>query len=154
MTYLAGEDVTADELNGGTTMFSSSTDTVAGTTTSTSFTGTLTGTTAKTLAFIAPPSGKIAVTVSAEIALNSATGLPAYATIAAALSGAAGVQAATDNKAAFIYATAANTRSGLSRRALFTGLTAGQAGLVTLQHRVTASTGTFNFRTIDIEYVA
>jgi len=146
MGFLAGERATAADLNDATSATQSTTDIVAGTTTSTSYTDTLTGTGTLTHNFVAPASGKIAVTVTAELQ-NSTT---AYTTMSFRISGAAGTLPADDNNGPYMFGAVRVRGSVLS---LITGLSPGAAGTITLQHKVTGGTGTFNRRRIMVENV-
>lgn len=143
MVALAGQKVTASLLNSlaPTGHAASGVNTTAGTTTSTSYTDTLTSSTTVTLAFITPPSGKIAVTICGAVD-NSADN---YSIISYRISGAAGTVAASDSWQAYFR----NTNEGMvSRRSIQTGLVAGAAGTITMQHKVSGGTGTFNHREI------
>lgn len=124
----------------------SATDTNPGTTTSTTATDTLTGTSTVTQTFTAPPSGKIEVTISAEVVNSGAN----YTTLSFRISGSAGTVAHDDNNALYAKGTDAFRGSATS---LVTGLTPGQTGTVTLSHLVTGGTGTFNRRRILIRPV-
>jgi hypothetical protein len=119
---------------------------VAGTTTSTSYTSTLSGTSAVTLAFVAPASGKVIVTISGELQNSGAN----YTTMSFSIGGSAGTVSGDDNNALYMHGT---DRFRASAASLVTGLTAGQSGTITMQHKVTGGTGTFNRRKIMVEYV-
>ncbi|MFJ5984301.1 hypothetical protein [Lentzea sp. NPDC092896] len=143
MVALAGQKVTASLLNslaptGETT---SGVNTTAGTTTSTGYTDTLTSSSTVSVAFIAPPSGKIAVTICGAVD----NGGDNYSVISYRLSGAAGTVAASDNWQVYFR----NTNEGVVSRTTYqTGLTPGAAGTITMQHKVSGGTGTFNHREI------
>lgn len=124
----------------------STTDTTPGTTTSTTATTALTGTSTVTLGFTAPPSGKILVTITAELQNSAAN----YTTMSFSISGSAGTVAHDDNNGLYMKGTDPVRASATS---LVTGLTAGQAGTVTLSHLVTSGTGTFNRRRISVSPV-
>ncbi|WP_191304408.1 hypothetical protein [Lentzea cavernae] len=143
MVALAGQKITASMLNSlaPTGHASSGVNTTAGTTTSTSYTDTLSGTTSVSVAFIVPPSGKIAVTVFGSTD-NSADN---YSVISYRISGAAGTVAASDNWQTYFRNT---NEGGVGRRSFQTGLTPGAAGTITMQHKVSGGTGTFNNREI------
>ena len=140
----AGQKVTAAFLNSLCPLgeAQSSTDSTSGTTTSTSYTDTLTGTGTKTLAFTAPPSGAVAITIKASLK-NSAGN---YTAAAFRLSGAS-TRASSDSDQIFVLGTNEDTEETTT---IVTGLTAGGAYTITMQHKVTAGTGTYNFRRITV----
>jgi hypothetical protein len=139
--FAAGQILTAGDLNAVTTAVESGANTTPGTTTSTTFTDTLTGSSTVTLAFTAPASGVIVVTVSAEC---SNSGGSNYTIAGFRISGAAGTVAATDTNSIYLRGTDSLRASGEFRVG---GLTPGMSGTVTMQHRVNpAGTGTFNNR--------
>lgn len=143
MTALAGQKVTALLLNSlaPTGHASSSVNTTAGTTTATAYTDTLTSSTVVSVAFVTPPSGDIEVTITGALD-NSGDN---YSVISYRISGAAGTVAASDSWQAYKR----NTNEGMvSRTSIQTGLTPGAAGTITMQHKVSAGTGTFNHREI------
>lgn len=146
MVFAAGQKLTAAQLNSACPLgeSESSTDVTFGTTSSTSFTDTLSGTSAKTHAFTAPPSGSVAITI-AGAAKNSTT---AFSGTAFRLSGAS-TRAAVDDEQFFVQGT---NEVNFAKEVIVTGLTAGGAYTVTMQHKVTsgASTGTFNYRQIKV----
>lgn len=114
-------------------------DLVFGTTTSTSFTDTLTGAVGPvTLAFVAPPSGKVIINVSAAIKNSGAN----FSGLAFRLSG-AGSRAAVDGEQAFVQG---NSEVVVAKDNPVSGLTPGGGYTITMQHKVTAGTGTFNYR--------
>jgi hypothetical protein len=142
--FFAGQKLTAYQLNSAapTGEVQSAVNTTFGQTTSTSYTPTLSGSSAVTLAFTVPPSGSIAVFLTASI-LPGNSGQ--FGTISVALSGAAGVVAASDAWQAFVRSTdAANAYHGtVFRETIFPGLVAGATGLITMNHR--SSSGTVDF---------
>jgi hypothetical protein len=157
MVFSAGQVLTATILNSAAPVGDAQTvvNTTAGTTTSTTYTPTLSGSGLVTLAFVTPPSGAIWVSYTASVK-HSATG--GFATISVALSGAASTVAASDNYQAFGQTTdGANSRPEITvfRRFWFSGLTAGAAGLITMNHRIgVAGTGTFTNRQLAVEMSA
>lgn len=143
MAALAGQKVTATLLNtiAPAGYGSSGVNTTAGTTTSTSYTDSLTSSTTVSVAFIVPPSGAIEVIIFGAVD-NSGDN---YSTLSYRISGAAGTVAASDSWQAYFR----NTNEGtVSRRSVQSGLTPGAAGTITMQHKVSAGTGTFNHREI------
>lgn len=113
-------------------------DLVFGTTTSTSFVDALTGATAVTLGFTAPPSGKVMISISAAIKNSGAN----FSGVAFRLSG-AGARAAVDGEQIFVQG---NSEALVTKENPVTGLTPGGVYTITMQHKVTAGTGTFNYR--------
>lgn len=140
----AGQKLTAAFINAlcplGETQ--SSTDATPGTTTSTSYTDTLTGTSTKTLAFTAPPSGAVAIKIKSSLKNNGAN----YTAAAFRLSGAS-TRASNDNDQIFVLGTNEDTEES---ETVVTGLTAGGSYTITMQHKVTAGTGTYNYRRITV----
>lgn len=136
----AGQKVTAAYVNRLCPLgeADSTTDTTFGTTTSTSFTDTLTGTGTKTLAFTAPPSGAVAIKFSCS-ARNSTT---AFSGTAFRLSGAS-ARASQDGEQVFVQGTSEIVSS---KEVVVTGLVPGGNYTITMQHKVTSGTGTFNYR--------
>ncbi|HSL51991.1 MAG TPA: hypothetical protein VK878_23215 [Candidatus Deferrimicrobiaceae bacterium] len=118
----------------------SATNLTAGTTTSTSYTDTLTSSTTVTLNFTAPPSGSVAIIIRASM-VNSAGN---YTAAAFRLSGAT-TRVSSDSDQIFTHGTDENTDESTT---IVTGLTAGGSYTATMQHKVTAGTGTYNFRRI------
>lgn len=148
MAFTAGQKLTAAQLNSAAPVGAaqSTVNTTAGTTTSTSYTDSLTGSTTVSLAFTVPPSGAIWVTITSALD-NSADN---YTVVSYRISGSAGTVAASDNWQIYFR----NTNEGMvSRRTMQTGLTVGATGTVTMQHKVSGGTGTFNHRQILIEPV-
>lgn len=147
MVFVAGVALTAAALNAaaptGDTSFYLSND---GTTTSTSYTDTLTGSTTASLAFVAPPSGKIEVTIAVLQENTTSTTQTSFR-----ISGAAGTVAASDDYS--VQSDDSNTRMG-EKTTQISGLTAGAAGTVTMQHKVAGGTGTFDKRAINIRMIA
>lgn len=113
-------------------------DLVFGTTTSTSFVDALTGASPVTLAFVAPPSGKVIVEVSAAIK-NSGSN---FSGVAFRLSGASS-RAAVDGEQIFVQG---NSEALVTKGNPVSGLTPGGSYTITMQHKVTSGTGTFNYR--------
>lgn len=154
MAFASGQKVTAAQLNSAAPTGSAQTavNTTGGTTTSTTYTSSLTGSAAVTLAFTAPPSGSIWVTYTAS-AFHSGTDYPS---ISVGLSGAAGTVAVSTTWQAFNQTvTTPRPESTLFRRYMFTGLTPGSAGTITLYHKVlSAGTATFSNRQLGWEPVA
>ncbi len=140
----AGQKMTAAYLNALVPIgeAQSTTNATPGTTTSTSYTDTLTGSGTVSLSFTAPPSGSVAVTVRA--AMDNSGGN--YTSVAFRLSGAS-ARASSDNDQAYIQGTDECTDEAMT---IVTGLTAGGAYTATMQHKVTAGTGTYNFRRISV----
>lgn len=140
----SGQKVTAAFLNSLCPLgeAQSATNATPGTTTSTSYTDTLTGSGTVSLNFTAPPSGAVAVTTKASMDNSGAN----YTAIAFRLSGAS-TRASNDNDQAFIQGTDECTDETMT---IVTGLTAGGAYTATMQHKVTAGTGTYNFRRISV----
>lgn len=156
MAFAAGQKVTAAQINSacpiGATQ--STMSAVSGTVTvGTPYVGSLTGgAPTHTLAFTAPASGSIWVSITAS-ATNNSTG---YGCISFAISGAAGTRAASDDYQAFMQGvTTPRPEQTLYRRVMITGLTPGAAGTITMYYRsFTAGTTTFNYRQIGYEPVA
>ncbi|SES20835.1 hypothetical protein [Lentzea albida] len=146
MPFLAGETLTAAGLMGATERLQSTVNVVAGTTTSTTYTSTLTGTTAATLAFVAPPSGRIRVTIFAALDNSAAN----YTVASYSISGAAGGVAANDDKQIYANGTDEGSRA---RPTIVTGLTPNAAGLITMEFKVSGGTGTINHQQISVEYL-
>lgn len=146
MPFLAGQTLTAALLNGATDHLQSTVNTVAGTLTSTTYTSTLTGSTAATLAFVVPPSGRIAVTIFAALDNSAAN----YTVGSYSIGGAAGTVAANDDKQIYANGTDEGSRE---RRTIVSGLTPGAAGTVTMEYKVSAGTGTINHQQITVEYL-
>lgn len=140
----AGQKVTASFLNSLCPLgeAQSATNSTPGTTTSTSYTDSLTGSGTVSINFTAPPSGAVAVTTKAAMVNSGAN----YTAIAFRLSGAS-TRASNDNDQAYIRGTNECTDETTT---IVTGLTAGGAYTATMQHKVTAGTGTYNFRRISV----
>ncbi len=149
MAFFAGQKLTAAAMNAAVPLNEeqSAVNTSFGTSTSTSYTSTLTGATTVTLAFVAPTSGKIEVNFTASVIPDAA---PNAGFVSVALSGAAGTVAASDDWWAFAYTTdAANDYHGtVTRTKVFTGLVAGAAGVITMNHKVSAGSCTFTNRQV------
>lgn len=122
------------------------TATVTGATTSTTSTTYADTTTVASVAFVAPASGVVEVTVNAN-QFNSTSN---YTFTAFRLSG-AGTYAANDNDAAWTFGTGA-MRSEAST--VVTGLTPGGSYTATMQHAVIAGTGTYGPRRIIVKPLA
>jgi hypothetical protein len=143
MVAQAGQQLTAAALNSAApttwTQLTNISDT--GTLTSVTYTDTLSGAVNATLAFVAPPSGSIKVSIHAAVD-NSSTN---YTYVSFRISGAAGTVAASDD-----YALSANGTDDHTapRPTIITGLTPGAAGTITMQYRVSAGTGTVDHRSI------
>lgn len=119
------------------------TNTTSGTTSSTSYTDTLGGTGTVSINFTAPLSGIVAVTTKASMDNNGAAN---YTAAAFRLSGAT-TRASSDNDQIFVQGTNENTDETTT---VVTGLTPGGSYTATMQHKVTAGTGTYNFRRISV----
>ena len=115
----------------------------SGTTTSTSFTSTLTGGTTTSVTLVTGTSALISL--GASLSNNGSN----YTTMSVAVSGASTV-AAGDLLSISFFGTAGQ---GLGRSVILTGLTGG-SNTFTLQHKVTAGTGTFLFRNIVVVGIA
>lgn len=113
-------------------------DTTFGTTTSTSWTDTISGSSPVTLAFVAPPSGKVSISISAAVKNSGAN----FSGLNFRLSG-AGSRAAVDGEQAFVQG---NSEVVVTKDNVVSGLVVGGSYTITLQHKVTAGTGTFNYR--------
>jgi hypothetical protein len=152
--FFAGQKVTALQMNSAAPTGSNQTtpNTTGSTTTSTTYVSTLANGSSHTLAFTAPPSGAIWVSYSAS-AFHSGTDFPS---ISVGLSGAAGTIAVSSLWQAFNQTvTTPRPEATLWRRYMFTGLTAGQAGLITMYYKLlTSGTATFNNRHLMWEPVA
>lgn len=149
MAFLAGQKATAAQLNSAAPVgeAEATVNTTPGTTTSTSYTDTLTGSGTMTIAYVAPPSGKICVWYTASTVPSVAN---YFGIVAPALTGAAGTVAASDNWQAFNKTTdASNDNDGtVYRTHIFTGLVAGAAGTITMMHKVIGGLVTFSDRQI------
>lgn len=143
MVMQAGQQLTAAALNSAApttwTQLTNISDT--GTTGSVTYTDALSGAVNATLAFVAPASGAIEVTIHAAIDNSGAN----YTWVSFRISGAAGTVAASDD-----YALSANGTDDHTapRSTIITGLTPGAAGTITMQYRVGAGTGTIDHRSI------
>lgn len=113
-------------------------DIVFGTTSSTSWTDTISGASPVTLAFTAPPSGKVMIHFKAA-AKNSGSN---FSGVNFRLSG-AGTRAAVDGEQAFVQG---NSEAVVTADNIVSGLTPGGVYTITMQHKVTGGTGTFNYR--------
>lgn len=148
MVFFAGQKLTAAALNSAIPLGETQSVIVSafGSTTSTVYTATLASVGTVTLAYVAPPSGIIEVTFTAVIvpSIANLSGL-----VSVALTGAAGTVAASDNHHAYATTTdAANDYGGtVTKSVLFTGLTAGAAGTITMHHRASSATSVeFGYR--------
>lgn len=154
MAFAAGQKVTAAQLNSAapTGAVQSAVNSTVGTTTSTSYTDTLTSSTTVSLGFTTPGSGSIKVTIIAAMQNNTAG---SYVAVSFRISGAAGTVAASDDYQVYTQGTGTSRpESRISGSTIITGLTPGAAGTVTMQHKVTANIGTYNYRRIIIEPIA
>jgi hypothetical protein len=114
------------------------------TTTSTTFTDTLSTGSALAITMVVPPSGKVRISIACRIYPGTAG---AVAQTSARISGANTVAQAYER-------TLSNSVQGTDRRGLTwvqTGLTPGGTITVTMQHSITAGTGNFDFRAMDVE---
>lgn len=126
-------------------------NTTFGSTASTTYTPTLASTGTCTLAFVTPASGAIEVFYTASIS-PQASGR--FGVISVSISGAAGTVAASDDGQAFNKSTSATVYDGtVSRRRIFTGLTPGAVGTITMEHKVIGGTVNFNDRQLAWEPV-
>lgn len=114
---------------------------VAGTTTSTAYTDTLTGSTPVSVSFSVPGSGRVEITITADIVNASGRAYMSYR-----LSG--GTTAAATDAWALMNAGTGTIRA--STTYLHTGLDFGTIVTATLQHRATAGTATFDARRIHV----
>lgn len=140
----AGQKMTASFLNSLCPLgeAQSATNSTPGTTTSTSYTDTLSGSGTVSVNFTAPPSGAVAVTTKSAL-VNSAGN---YTAAAFRLSGAS-TRASSDNDQIYNKGVDEITSETVT---VVTGLTAGGAYTATMQHKVTAGTGTYNYRRIAV----
>ncbi len=154
MAFVAGMRLTADLLNDTFPEEESDTQNTSGTTTSSTYTATLTGGTACGLTFVAPRSGKVLVTTTADIR-NSTTGrsycswiIKTGATIGSGTTFLDG----GDNAAASVVGT-----SGVMSEKTYevTGLTPGSTYNVRQQFRNNAGgqTGTFERKSLVVQPV-
>lgn len=123
-----------------------------GTTTSTTFVNTLTTSGIRGVVFIAPPSGKVAITVSSG-GFNNTIGQYTLTDFEVRVGGAvigagALVRASDENTASQFQSVAVNQAGQHSVTGLVSGLTPGATYNTSITCRVTANTGTWNRRTI------
>ncbi|MFD6113590.1 hypothetical protein ACFWG0_26255 [Streptomyces yangpuensis] len=137
--YRAGQKLTASLV---TTYSTQSEDTTSRTTTGTSYGNTATGG-AFTAAVVVPASGQVMVEMRSTQRNSGATNTITSWTGSGSSSGT--VYSANDT-AALIVGGTANQSVDLSYR--LTGLISGETLTVTMQHRVSAGTGTFDYRQI------
>jgi hypothetical protein len=149
MAFQAGQILTAPALNLAIPVGETQSvlNTTFGSTNSATYTPTLTGPGTVTLAFVAPGSGAISVTFTAAISPQTTT---AFGAISVAISGAAGTFAASDDYNAYVISTdPANDFGGtVERTKIFTGLTPGAAGTITMNHKSSSGTTDFGNRQI------
>lgn len=143
MVMQAGQQLTAAALNSAAPTSSTELANISdtGTVLATTYTDTLTSAVNATLAFVAPASGSIWVSIHASIDNSGAN----YTWVSFRISGAAGTVAASDDYAISGNGTDDHTAS---RRTKITGLTPGAAGTITMQYRVSAGTGTVDHRSM------
>lgn len=117
-----------------------------GTTSSTSYGNLSSGAASATL--VVPGSGKVWVEIRATGRNSSANSITSWIA-SGSTSGSA--RTADDNSALIVAGT---NNVSLTMRHRLTGLTAGETLTVTIQHRVSAGTGTWDYRSIAIEPIA
>lgn len=140
--WLPGQRITAAKL---AVENAQSEDTTSRTTTSTSYGNASTGG-AFTAAVVVPASGQVVVEMRSTQRNSSTTNTITSWTASGSTSGT--VYTANDTAALIIGGTS-NVSVDLSYR--LTGLTVGETLTVTMQHRVSAGTGTFDYRYIRLQ---
>ncbi len=143
---LAGQKLTATYINTLVPLgeVQSTNNSTPGTTTSTSYTDTLGGSGVVSVNFTAPLSGIVDVRIEAACTNSNAL---VYTTASFRLSGASTV-AASDDYQVYNQGTGGEARFMAETR--ITGLTPGGSYTATMQHKVSANTGTFNHRRISV----
>lgn len=139
-TFNAGQKLTAAQLE-CTTVANQEADGTSGTTTSVTYASSLTTSGGFTLAFVAPASGKVLITVGARM-FQSVAGRHVY--MAYALSGAS-VYTESDTDAAQLFTDASqNSEATIFKTTLRTGLTPFGSYTITARFR-TQTSGTASF---------
>lgn len=141
--FQAGQVLTAAALNSAAPLGAAQTavNTGSSTTTSTSYVDAVSGAGLTTLGFVAPASGAIKITISAAMDNSGSF----YTNITFRISGAAGTVNSLEENSAQQFGTDDSTRS---KTTVVTGLVPGSAGTITMTHRVTGGTGTYDYRSI------
>lgn len=158
MAFLAGQRLSAQQLNDTLGVAVSDVEDAVGTLTATAYTATLTGGTACGVVFTAPLSGKIEVLYN-SLMQNSAAGVTYSAPQIREGStiGTGTLFLTADDTYALTFQTNANTLNVALRyggNLYVSGLVAGRVYNVQLMHRVTAGTGTVSRKRLSIEPTA
>jgi hypothetical protein len=152
MAFPAGQRLTANYLNSIWPATVTNRQDTDGSTASTTYTATLTGGTAAGVAFIAPLSGKVLINfgtasycVAAQIDMKSAVQVREGSSV-----GSGTIFYAVTDSDMILTHPPANTATRHASFAVVTGLTPGSSYNAQMLHRVSANTGQFLFKFIEV----